>query len=189
LVSGKTAIVRRYTEGKFSSNYKITIGADFSLKTIQWDQHTRLNLQLWDVAGHERFGYMTRVYYKYAIGCVIVFDITRLSSFQSVKRWLTDLREKVVYDNGQEIPVVLLANKCDTGDSVVSQEGLKKYCKEEKITAWFMTSAKNNINIDEAMNCLITNALGLILPKESDGFCLTKETPPPELVEENKCCQ
>lgn len=52
--------------GKFSSNYKITIGADFAIKSILWDSDTRINLQLWDIAGHERFGYMTRVYYKYA---------------------------------------------------------------------------------------------------------------------------
>lgn len=33
--------------GKFSSNYKITIGADFAIKTLNWGPHTKINLQLW----------------------------------------------------------------------------------------------------------------------------------------------
>ena len=40
--------------------------------------------QLWDVAGHERFGTMTRVYYKYAIAAVIVFDVQRPVTFDAV---------------------------------------------------------------------------------------------------------
>lgn len=36
-----------YFSGKFSSNYKITIGADFAIKTLDWDPHTKINLQLW----------------------------------------------------------------------------------------------------------------------------------------------
>lgn len=68
---GKTALVRRYTEGKFSSNYKITIGADFVIKMLDWDSNLKIGLQLWDIAGHERFGFMTRIYYKYAY----VFDV------------------------------------------------------------------------------------------------------------------
>lgn len=52
--------------GVFSASYKITIGADFALKTLEWDDTTKINLQLWDIAGHERFGYLTGVYYRYA---------------------------------------------------------------------------------------------------------------------------
>jgi GTPase SAR1 family protein len=36
-----------------------------------------IRLQLWDIAGQERFSSMTRVYYKQATACVIIFDITR----------------------------------------------------------------------------------------------------------------
>ncbi|CAN7947669.1 unnamed protein product [Ixodes pacificus] len=50
----------------FARAYKITIGVDFSLKHIVYDNKKHITLQLWDIAGHERFGCMTRVYYKYA---------------------------------------------------------------------------------------------------------------------------
>lgn len=52
--------------GQFSTSYKITIGADFALKTIEWDEDVRINLHLWDIAGHERFGSLTGVFYRHA---------------------------------------------------------------------------------------------------------------------------
>ncbi|XP_017877309.2 ras-related protein Rab-38-like, partial [Ceratina calcarata] len=133
--------------GKFTSNYKITIGADFAIKTIDWDPFTKINLQLWDVAGHERFGYITRVYYKYAVAAALVFDISRIATFQSMKRWLTDLREKVALPDGSNVPVVLLANKCDIPCPVVAVDQIAKFCKENDIGAWYVTSAKENTNV------------------------------------------
>ncbi|GFO00851.1 ras-related protein rab-32 [Plakobranchus ocellatus] len=44
---GKTSLIRRYTEGYFSPNYKLTIGVDFALKSLEWDNNTKINLQLW----------------------------------------------------------------------------------------------------------------------------------------------
>jgi len=61
--------------------------------------------------GQERFGNMTRVYYKEAVGCFIVFDITRPSTFEAVERWKKDLDSKVSLPDGSRIPCVLLANK------------------------------------------------------------------------------
>ncbi|XP_020891881.1 ras-related protein Rab-32B, partial [Exaiptasia diaphana] len=108
---GKTSIIRRYTEGYFSPNYKLTIGVDFAQKVIDWDESTRINLQLWDVAGHERFGHMTRVYYKYAIAAVIVFDLSRPATFEAVSKWYSDISQKVMLTNEKPIPIILLANK------------------------------------------------------------------------------
>jgi GTPase SAR1 family protein len=66
---------------------------------------------LTDVAGQERFGQMTRVYYKEAVGCFIVYDITRPSTFEAVIRWKEDLDKKVMLPDGSRIPCFLLANK------------------------------------------------------------------------------
>jgi Ras-related protein Rab-32 len=41
----------RYTEGYFSPNYKLTIGVDFALKTVESDDGSKVALQLWDIAG------------------------------------------------------------------------------------------------------------------------------------------
>lgn len=66
--------------------------------------------------GQERFGNMTRVYYKEAVGAFIVFDVTRSATFDAVLKWKQDLDSKVQLADGSHIPCVLLANKvcCQT---------------------------------------------------------------------------
>jgi len=54
---------------------------------------------------------MTRVYYKEAVGALVVFDVTRVSTFEAVTKWKNDIDAKVVLPDGKPIPVVLLANK------------------------------------------------------------------------------
>lgn len=54
---------------------------------------------------------MTRVYYKEAVGALVVFDQSRMSTFDGVMKWKQDLDEKVRLVDGSPIPVVLLANK------------------------------------------------------------------------------
>ena len=70
-----------------------------------------IRLQLWDIAGQERFGSMTRVYYKDALGALICFDISKIQSFEAIKKWKDDLDQKVTFPDGSSIPCVLVANK------------------------------------------------------------------------------
>lgn len=62
-------------------------------------------------SGQERFGNMTRVYYKDAVGAFIVFDVTRSATFDAVMKWKQDLDSKVQSANGSPIPCILIANK------------------------------------------------------------------------------
>ena len=63
------------------------------------------------LTGQERFTWMTRVYYKDAKGCIIMFDLTNRNSFLSVARWKNDLDSKVQLSDGSRVPCLLLANK------------------------------------------------------------------------------
>lgn len=153
---GKTSIIQRYVDQSFSTNYRATIGVDFALKVLNWDSDT-VRLQLWDIAGQERFGNMTRVYYREAVGAFIVFDITRPTTFEAVKRWKEDLDSKLTLSNGKSIAIVLLANKCDLNRDELKNNGMKvdQFCKDNGFLGWFETSAKENTNIDRAANCLV----------------------------------
>ncbi|XP_071962955.1 ras-related protein Rab-32B-like [Antedon mediterranea] len=162
---GKTSIIKRYTEGTFSPNYKLTIGVDFALKSINWNDATKINLQLWDIAGHERFGHMTRVYYKYAIAAIIVYDLSRPATFESVLKWYTDVNQKVMLANEQPVPILLIANKSDLHTSPLDEASLDEFCKQHKFVGWFSTSAKDDKNIDKAMHFLVETILSLT----SDG--------------------
>lgn len=54
---------------------------------------------------------MTRVYYKEAVGAFIVFDVSRVATFDAVAKWKNDLDTKVQLPDGSPIPCILLANK------------------------------------------------------------------------------
>lgn len=96
------------------------------------------------VIGQERFGNMTRVYYREAMGAFIVFDVTRPATFEAVTKWKNDLDSKLSLPNGKPVSVVLLANKCDQGKDMLMNNGLKmdQFCKEHGFVGWFETSAK-----------------------------------------------
>ncbi|PKU39635.1 ras-related protein rab-38 [Limosa lapponica baueri] len=96
------------------------------------------------MTGQERFGNMTRVYYREAMGAFIVFDVTRPATFEAVTKWKEDLDSKLVLPNGKPVPTVLLANKCDQGIDVLMNNGIKmdQFCKENGFVGWFETSAK-----------------------------------------------
>lgn len=179
LGTGKTSFIKRYVHQFFSQNYRATIGVDFALKVLHWDANTIVRLQLWDIAGQERFGNMTRVYYKEAVGAFIVFDVTRSGTFDCVSKWKEDLDSKVQLPDGSPIPCILLANKvrrrrtplfplqsvliylslsqCDQEkQGIVTQpERMDEYVRENGFAGWFETSAKENINIDEAARALV----------------------------------
>lgn len=107
------------------------------------------------IAGQERFGNMTRVYYREAMGAFIVFDVTRPATFEAVTKWKEDLDSKLTLTNGKHIATVLLANKCDQGNDVLTNNGIKmeQFCQENGFVGWFETSAKvrrirhRNLNI------------------------------------------
>jgi len=111
LNSGKTSIIKRFVNNYFSRSYKATVGVDFALKVIDVDPHTRVHLQLWDVAGQERFGSMTRIYYKNAVGAFIVFDVDDIKTWQGVSNWRDDIKEKLYPE--EDIPILLIGNKSD----------------------------------------------------------------------------
>ncbi|XP_056103721.1 ras-related protein Rab-38b isoform X1 [Rhinichthys klamathensis goyatoka] len=162
---GKTSIIKRYVHQTYSANYRATIGVDFALKVLNWDSET-VRLQLWDIAGQERFGNMTRVYYREAMGAFIVFDVTRPTTFEAVSKWKEDLDSKLILSNGQSVATVLLANKCDQNRDFLTNNGLKmdQYCKENGFVGWFETSAKENLNINDAANFLVKH----IIASEND---------------------
>ncbi|GAV05310.1 hypothetical protein RvY_15464-1 [Ramazzottius varieornatus] len=180
---GKTSCVKRYVHRFFSQQYRATIGVDFALKIINWDQNTVIRLQLWDIAGQERFGHMTRVYYKDAIGALIVFDINRMATFEAVTKWKKDLDQKVELPDGKPVPCVLLGNKCDQTRDEQVPEGprMDQFLRENGFCGYFETSAKDNIGIDESARYLLSKIIEneVPVPAEVDKDRLRLDRPSP----------
>ena len=81
----------------------------FLLQVLKYNEDTVVRLQLWDIAGQERFGNMTRVYYRDAAAAFIVFDLTRRATFEAVRKWKEDLDTKVITTDGARVIVILRA--------------------------------------------------------------------------------
>lgn len=188
--AGKTSLIKRYVHNVFSIHYKSTIGVDFALKVINWDDNTHVRLQLWDLAGQERFSNMTRVYYKDAVAAFVVFDITRISTFDAAKKWKADIDAKVHLPNSEDkpIPVILLANKIDLIDEddengwMKTDEEMDAFCRDHGFVTWFNISARNNLNIGSAVNKLVE----VILEKVGDNNDSTAKTDNTKGVDLNK---
>ncbi|KAG5407326.1 hypothetical protein IGI04_013445 [Brassica rapa subsp. trilocularis] len=99
-------------------------GIDFKRRTIELDTK-RIKLQIWDTAGQERFRTITTAYYRWAMGILLVYDVTDESSFNNIRNWICNI-EQHASDNVNKI---LVGNKADMDES--------------------KRSAKTNLNVEE----------------------------------------
>ncbi|EGZ13697.1 hypothetical protein PHYSODRAFT_513477 [Phytophthora sojae] len=157
---GKTSTIRRFTQDEFNEEYVSTIGADFVEKIIEYDEHLTISLQLWDIAGQDRFAKFTRGYFREAKGAVIVCDITRANTIDAVVNWKNEIDTCCKdLNEGAEIPVVMVANKSDLlMDPMGALDlgvNMQKCVDKNKIVEWFRASAKSGEHIGDAFQCLI----------------------------------
>ena len=91
---GKTSIISRYISNTFSSVLMATPGANFTTKTVFLeDERQSIKFEIWDTAGQEKYRALAKVFYKNAAVCILVYDITRRTSFEELKKyWITELK-------------------------------------------------------------------------------------------------
>uniref|UniRef100_A0AAX7UWN0 Ras-related protein Rab-14 n=1 Tax=Astatotilapia calliptera TaxID=8154 RepID=A0AAX7UWN0_ASTCA len=88
---GKSCLLHQFTEKKFMADCPHTIGVEFGTRIMEVHGQ-KVKLQIWDTAGQERFRAVTRSYYRGAAGALMVYDITRRSTYNHLSSWLTDAR-------------------------------------------------------------------------------------------------
>jgi len=140
---GKTSIVLRYVEQRFSNTSTPTIGASFLTKTI-WVNENRIKLQLWDTAGQERFRSLAPMYYRGAAAALLVYDVTDEESFEQVKDWVKELR----HNSTDDVIIAIVGNQVDKPYRKISAEAASEYGQSIGAKT-FETSAKKNTGIDE----------------------------------------
>merc|ERR1711881_209752 len=102
----KTALLVRYADDDFNESFITTWGIDFKIKTIELDGK-RIKLQIWDTAGQERFRTITTAYYRWAMGILLVYDITDEQSFANIRNWMRQIQQHA----SDSVNKVLLGNK------------------------------------------------------------------------------
>ena len=107
-----------------------------------------MQLQLWDSAGQERFRHsMVPHYYRNVHAVIFVYDVTRMSSFENIEKWVEEFRCNAI-TNSQKVPQLIIGNKCDLhGDRQVSETDIKILANNYGIPFW-ETSAKSELEID-----------------------------------------
>ena len=105
---GKTSIIGRYLKN-YNENEKSTIGASYSSKSEKINGYS-INFDIWDTAGQERYKSVNQIFYKEAFICIMVYDITKKETFQSIENYW----HQAVKDNSSnEIIFGVAGNKID----------------------------------------------------------------------------
>lgn len=150
---GKTSIVKKFISGHFSQDYRASIGTNLFVKELLLKSGDKVSIQIWDIAGQEKWIKMRHVYYKGTHGALIVGDITRIKTFeQLLEFWIPDLE-----NNCGNIPKILVANKVDL-DPIISNNDIEQLAQTIDVKALIFTSAKNEQNVEKAFH-LITEAI------------------------------
>lgn len=144
--AGKSSILLRFTDNRFQSSHDLTIGVEFATKIIS-KQNTVYKLQIWDTAGQEAFRSITKSYYRGTIGCLMVYDVTNRTSFESLEFWILDLKK---YCDPNTV-ITLVGNKSDLADRQVSTEEGNIFAAKHGI-GFFETSAKTG---DKITDCFV----------------------------------
>ncbi|SAL96525.1 hypothetical protein [Absidia glauca] len=158
---GKSNLLSRFTTNEFNLESKSTIGVEFATKNIEIDNHT-IKAQIWDTSGQERYRAITGAYYRGAVGALLVYDITRQTSFQNVTHWLKELREHA----DSNIVIMLVGNKSDlseTNRAVTTEEG--GALAEQEGFLFMETSALDATNVENSF-ATVFNTIYNQVPKK-----------------------
>ena len=165
---GKTSLLHRFVENKFSFRYKMTIGADFLSKVIQDHPESGITvkLQIWDIGGQDRYKFLRSSFFDGANGALIVFDLSRWHTFEEIDEWLADLYEFA----GRDVPFALIGNKSDlinSKDELYERESAQVFAKKERtffhgilsvILASWATSRLNMTSPTKTRVCFVSSA-------------------------------
>ena len=142
---GKTSLVKRFVSGHFTRDYRASIGANLFIKELKLNSDKIVSIQIWDIAGQERWKKMRHLYYRGAHGALVVGDLTRENTFEQLKEfWNQDLNKYC-----EEIPKILVVNKVDL-ESIISNNDIEKLAQAINVKATIFTSAKNGQNVEKA---------------------------------------
>src|SRR3972149_11875764 len=108
LSCGKSCLLLRFTDNRFESYLDATIGVEFGIKIVDV-QGVPIKLQIFDTAGQESFRSITRSYYRNSTVVLLVFDISKKTTFDSITKWLKELEGYISKDN----VIALVGNKKD----------------------------------------------------------------------------
>lgn len=150
---GKSSIIGRFVTGIFIKDISSTAGLNYSQKIYE-KNGKKVNLNLWDTAGQEKFRSLGRNFYKDSYIIIIVFDITNRISFINAKEvWYTEIKN---YSEKFKV-LALVGNKSDKyEEEEVTDEEAISFAKEID-AKFFLVSAHTGDGINKMFQSLADN--------------------------------
>lgn len=186
---GKTSFIKRYFNNLFSNSNLSTLGIDVEKSFVEIDNQI-IKLEVWDTAGEERLRSIPKKYYIKSDAFILMYDITKESTFNELTQWIKDIKEARNTDindnnNDNNCIIYLTGNKIDNiNQREIKTEDAENFAKNYNIN-YTEISCKDGINIYEIMeNIIFDTSKRLDYLKE--GFNLEKEKI--EGVKKKKCC-
>ncbi|KAK1575180.1 hypothetical protein Q3G72_003273 [Acer saccharum] len=158
---GKSNLLARFARNEFYPNSKSTIGVEFQTQKMEINGK-EIKAQIWDTAGQERFRAVTSAYYRGAVGALLVYDISRRQTFDSIGRWLNELHTH----SDMNVVTILVGNKSDLKDAreVTTAEG--KTLAEAEGLFFMETSALDSSNVTAAFQTVVKEIYNIILSRK-----------------------
>jgi len=161
---GKSSLLARYVDGKFSEESVPTLGANFLIKEIDLSRvidksklenpelkkdikDKGFKLYFWDLGGQKDKLFSNEYYFVQAVGAMVIFSLNDKKSFDGIEFWIEKLKNL-----SGDIPYIIIGNKSDL-KRVIDQRKIDEKIKELN-KQYFETSAKFNENVDVAFESL-----------------------------------
>ena len=131
---GKTSIRKRYMGQGYSTNYHVTLGADFSSKSIEIltkdSKKENVRFTIWDIAGQVTYDAIRRRFLASTSGIILVCDLSKIDTFHMLTSWLGEVWK---INKTRSIPILLIGNKTDLlEEREVYTSLLRQYAREVK---------------------------------------------------------
>ncbi|MFX1313826.1 MAG: Rab family GTPase [Promethearchaeota archaeon] len=140
---GKTSLLTKFATNKFEEKYLPTVGVNILKEVINFEEQIVVNLMFWDVAGQPQFYMLHRPYFNGADAMILVFDITRSSTFSNINNWYST----AVKYGLSGIPRILIGNKIDLKDDRKIIMPMAEHLSEKLDAPYFETSALTGDNV------------------------------------------
>ncbi len=157
-MTGKSALVQRYISGSFKHECDSTIGVEYEGKCILGKNGTaNLRMAIWDMAGQRVFRNLINRYYKGGDAVIIVVDLSRISTFESLEFWIKET--DCLFD--RHVPYVIVGNKIDLAKKrrQVSDEDIFEFIGKHTNMEYIKASALSGKNVNKVFDDLVLRIL------------------------------
>jgi small GTP-binding protein len=166
---GKTSIALRFVHNTYQPFVEATIGATYLSRNLALpDSACAVEMKIWDTAGQERYQSLTPLYFRGAGAALLVFDVTKLQSFQTMQRWVRELK----HVGPENVLLTVVANKSDLFEERrILREDAEAYAQSIG-ASYFEVSAKTGDSIQDVFHCIalrVSQDDRFIRPPDSDG--------------------